>query len=127
MTYGIYRKLIPRILKRFGVAAIAGVMALLPAVALAKSAGDVVVRIRGLAVIPDEGGTGDDGTLNVGGDTSLDTDLTPEVDFSYFFTDNIAAELILGTTIHQANLVGTTIGDLDLGSVRLLPPTINLQ
>lgn len=127
MTYGIYRKSIARILKRIGVAAIAGVMALLPAVALAKSAGDIVVRIRGLAVIPDEGGTDDGGTLLVGGDTNLDIDLTPEVDFTYFFTDNIAAELILATTIHQASLVASTIGNIDLGSVRLLPPTLNLQ
>lgn len=104
-----------------------GVLALLPSVALAKSAGDIVMRIRGLGVIPFEGGPGNGGTAVVGGDTSLDTDLTPEVDFSYFITDNIAAELILGTTIHQASLVGSTLGNLDLGSVRLLPPTLNLQ
>ena len=51
----------------------------------------------------------------------------PELDFTYFLTDNIAAELILATTIHQASVVGSTLGNVDLGTVRLLPPTLLLQ
>ncbi len=93
----------------------------------AKSAGDLVVRFRAIGVIPDEGGAGDAGSVVVNGDTSLDTDVVPELDFTYFITDNIAAELILATTMHTASLVGSTLGNLDLGTVRLLPPTLNLQ
>ncbi|HHK73784.1 MAG TPA: OmpW family protein, partial [Rhizobiales bacterium] len=45
----------------------------------------------------------------------------------YFFTDNISAELILGTTKHKATAVGTSAGDIALGKVWLLPPTLTLQ
>ena len=41
--------------------------------------------------------------------------------------DNIAAELILATTIHNASVVDSTLGNVDLGTVRLLPPTLMLQ
>lgn len=51
----------------------------------------------------------------------------PELDISYFFTENFAAELILGTTPHDVNAVGTALGDVDLGDVWLLPPTLTLQ
>src|SRR5690606_38741565 len=47
----------------------------------------------------------------------------PEVDFSYFFTPNIAAELIL--TVPQKHTVysnGTAIG-----SLKHLPPTLTVQ
>ncbi len=115
------------IFKNFAMAAIVGTLAFLPAMALAKSAGDFVMRMRAIGVIPDEGGAASDGTTVIGGDTSLDTDFVPELDFTYFITDNIAAELILATTIHQASVVGSTLGNVDLGTVRLLPPTLMLQ
>ncbi len=86
-----------------------------------------MVRLRGLAVVPDEGGAANDGRAVIGGDTSLDEAYIPELDFTYFFTKNIAAELILGTTRHDASVVGSTLGDVDLGTVRLLPPTLTLQ
>lgn len=47
----------------------------------------------------------------------------PELDFTYFFTKNIAAELILGTAKHDVKLEGGA----NLGHVWLLPPTLNLQ
>lgn len=47
----------------------------------------------------------------------------PEVDVSYFFTPNIAAELVLATPIrHKATLNGA-----DLGSFKELPPTLLVQ
>ena len=51
----------------------------------------------------------------------------PELDFSYFFTDNVSAELIAGVTPHDINAKGTAIGNVDLGDVWLLPPTVTLQ
>ena len=53
-----------------------------PIPVVAKEAGDIVVRLRAAAVIPDEGGAADNGTTNIGGDTSLDADVVPEVDFT---------------------------------------------
>ncbi len=89
------------------------------------------VRVRGVAVVPDEGA--DIGII--GGDASISNSFIPEVDFTYFFTKNIAAELILGTTKHDVHTTGSDISaiggptstDVDLGSVYLLPPTLTLQ
>lgn len=127
MIYSFSQDLTNRIIRRLGIVAMVGTLAFLPAVALAKSAGDFVMRMRAIGVIPDEGGAADDGTTVINGNTSLDTDFVPELDFTYFLTDNIAAELILATTIHQASVVGSTLGNVDLGTVRLLPPTLMLQ
>lgn len=115
------------VFRNFAVFTFVAVLTFQPAITLAKSAGDLIVRLRAIGVIPDEGGAGDNGSAIVNGDTSLDTDVVPELDFTYFITDNIAAELILATTMHTASLTGSTLGNLDLGTVRLLPPTLNLQ
>ena len=85
----------------------------------AKSDGDWMVRLRGIAVVPDE-----DSDLSGGvGTAKIDTAIVPELDITYFFTKNIAAELILATANHE---VSTTTG-LDVGDVWLLPPTLTLQ
>ncbi|MGR7814601.1 OmpW/AlkL family protein [Lacinutrix undariae] len=74
-------------------------------------------RFRVITVVPSPG---DD---IVGADVNLSTAVVPELDFTYFFTKNIAAELILATTKHDVEIDGGA----DLGSVWLLPPTLNLQ
>ena len=85
------------------------------------------VRLRTLAVIPDEGGAADDGVTKIGGSTGADDSVIPELDISYFFTKNIAVELILGTTRHSMSVDNSTLGDVDLGEVSLLPPTLTVQ
>ena len=45
-----------------------------------------------------------------------------EVDFTYFFTRNFAAELILGWAKHEVTLNGSS-----LGKVGVLPPTLTFQ
>ncbi len=74
-------------------------------------------RFRLIAVVPSPG---DD---IEGADVDISTSFVPELDFTYFFTKNIAAELILATTKHDVEVVD----GLDLGHVWLLPPTLNLQ
>lgn len=74
-------------------------------------------RFRVISVIPNEGDN------LPGDDVEISTAFVPELDFTYFFTKNIAAELILGTTKHD---VETKAGG-DLGHVWLLPPTLNVQ
>jgi len=91
--------------------------------AFAKDAGDLRVRLRGIGFITDTDGTTD----ALGGDARTSNDYVPELDFSYFFTKNIAAELILATTKHSVYVDRSTAGDLDLGSVRALPPVLTLQ
>jgi len=107
------------LLAAVGVVALTGMTA--PA-ALAEK-GDWQFRVRAITVQPDEGAD----IQTIGGDVDIDTSVVPEFDISYFFTDNIAAELILGVTPHDVMAVDTAVGDLDLGDVTLLPPTLTLQ
>lgn len=76
------------------------------------------VRVRVLDVAPDE-----DTTVNIGGKTSVDNAITPEVDVSYFFTPNVAAELIAATSQHEIDYTG----NVNLGDAWILPPTLTLQ
>lgn len=89
------------------------------------------VRLRGIGVMPNESAN----IGIIGGDVSISNAIVPELDFTYFFTENFAAELILGTTKHDVHTVGSDISaiggptsfDVDLGSVMLLPPTLTAQ
>lgn len=89
------------------------------------------VRLRALGVYPDQSAT----IGIIGGDVAISNAFVPELDFTYFFTNNFAAELILGTAKHDVNTVGSDISaiggptsfDVDLGSVMLLPPTLTFQ
>jgi len=50
------------------------------------------------------------------------------MDRGYFFTENIAAEMIFGVANHDVEAVDTAAGDIDLGDVWLPPPhTLTLQ
>lgn len=52
----------------------------------------------------------------------------PEIDFSYFFNEHFALELILATTTHKASVHQTTgNANIGLGDVSLLPPTLLAQ
>jgi outer membrane protein len=89
----------------------------------AKDKGDILIRLRALSFNPDVDGTTD----QFAGSANVDSTVIPELDISYFFTDNIAAELILATTKNRVKVDNSTLGDLNLGTVRLLPPTLSLQ
>ncbi|WP_299121215.1 OmpW family outer membrane protein [uncultured Tenacibaculum sp.] len=80
-------------------------------------------RFRWVSVMPNESAR----IGTIGGDVEISNSFIPELDFTYFFTENIAAELILGTAKHNVNAVGTALGNVDLGHVWLLPPTLTVQ
>lgn len=86
-----------------------------------------MIRGRALAVIPQE-----DAKLKLGGapilggDVDISNSVVPELDISYFFTKNIAVELILGVTPHNVKGAGALAG-ARIGSAWLLPPTLMLQ
>jgi len=69
--------------------------------------------------------------LEAGLDTIAITDVTvnsktfPEVDFTYFFSPNLAAELIL--TYPQKHDVSSSAHGGRIGSLKHLPPTLTLQ
>lgn len=79
------------------------------------------VRLRMIAAIPPS--TSYDLS---GSDVKISASVVPELDFTYFFTKNLAAELILGTTHHKVTLKGGG-KETALGKVWALPPTLNLQ
>ena len=89
------------------------------------------VRLRGIGIYPDQSAT----IGIIGGDVAISNTFVPELDFTYFFTENFAAELILGTSKHDVHTTGSDISaiggptsfDVDLGSVMLLPPTLTFQ
>ncbi|MBD8893067.1 OmpW/AlkL family protein [Roseibium litorale] len=82
------------------------------------------IRVRALGVI-----TQDSGSVNgvAGSDLSFSDTVIPELDITYFFTDNIAAELILGTTYAKVYGEGTISGLNQIGKTWVLPPTLTLQ
>ncbi len=84
---------------------------------------DWMFRVRALSVMPDESAT----ITPIGGAVDISTSLVPEFDITYFLTDHLALELILGVTPHDVKAVDTALGEVDLGDVWLLPPTLTLQ
>jgi outer membrane protein len=92
-----------------------------------KSGGDILVRLRGLAVLPDDKAPVTTASGASVGNGYVGNDYIPELDLNYFFTENLAAELILGTSKHKVTAAVPGIGNIDVGSVRLLPPTLTLQ
>ena len=76
------------------------------------------IRVRALDIVADG-----DGTVRQNGlKTDVDHAITPEVDVTYFFTNNIAAELIAATSEHEVHA-----GTFNLGEAWILPPTLTLQ
>lgn len=111
---------------KFVAAGIAAFCLTAPAVAAefkTKEAGDILLRVRGIAVTPDESSS----ISVVGGDVDASDEYVPEVDVSYFITNNIALELIAATTNHDMKADNTLLGNVDLGDVGVIPPTLTLQ
>jgi outer membrane protein len=102
-------------------------------------AGDWVVRLRTVNVAPNEdsklGKTVNNllgaPVMSLGAELAVSDKVIPELDISYYFTKNIAAELILAVgTRHKVSIKGDSagvIGNQGLGSVNLLPPTLTAQ
>jgi outer membrane protein len=99
----------------------AAAMALGAGAALAAGqAGHWQVGARVIGVIPSE----DARVATLGGNVDIDNAWVPELDFTYYFTDNWAVEVIAGTMAHNVKHTPT---NLNLGEVWLLPPTVTLQ
>jgi outer membrane protein len=92
-----------------------------------------MIRLRALVVDPRDATTFDQ---LPGGNAHWSTSVVPELDITYFFTPNFAAELILGVTPHKATGKGLVTGGaapglvmdgLPIGKTWLLPPTLTFQ
>ena len=78
------------------------------------NAGDIFVRVRGEAVLPD--------TKSTGVPLKVSDQAIPEADISYFLTKNIAIEAICCVSKHEVTSGGAKVGD-----TTLFPPTVMLQ
>lgn len=84
--------------------------------ASAQAAGDWWVRARAVNLDSANKDT-------TGLDLNVNNKVIPEVDISYFFTPNVAAELIL--TIPQKHTIYA--GNAKIGTLKHLPPTLTAQ
>jgi outer membrane protein len=89
-----------------------------------KQAGTVMIRLRAIGVIPLDASSS---VSAIGGHVSTTAQAAPEIDISYFFTNNLAVELIAATTKHTLTATDTKLGKVDVGSTWVLPPTLTLQ
>ena len=80
------------------------------------NAGDIFVRLRGEAVLPDTKSTGAAPNLKASDEA------IPEADISYFLTKNIAIEAICCVSPHESLSTARKVGD-----TTLFPPTVLLQ
>ena len=112
--------------------------ALMPTMASAE-AGDWVVRVRAAYVEANEDSKLGKlvnqnvlaGAMSPGAELKVDSNTLPELDISYYFTKNIAAELILATgSKHDVKVIKDSVGTVPnqlLGTVDVLPPTLTVQ
>jgi outer membrane protein len=83
-----------------------------------SSEGPWMVRVRAVQLQ-----SANDDSTGLG--LSINDKVIPEVDISYFFTRNIAAELVL--TVPQKHTLNSTAVGGDIGTLKHLPPTLLLQ
>ena len=93
------------------------------------------IRVRALGVLPDSnnssvhvlsGTAAQQALSSPASSLSFSDQVVPELDISYFFSKNLAAELILGVTRHSITGTGALDG-LPIGKTTLLPPTLMIQ
>lgn len=105
---------------------VAVAMLALAATPAAAEQGDWLVRLRGVIVAPNEDSSAVLPSFPTGS-VSVDNAIVPELDFTYFFTDYIGAELILATSKHDISGEGALAGLNELADTWVLPPTLTLQ
>jgi outer membrane protein len=103
-------------MKKTLLAAALCVVASASALAQSSTEGPWMVRARAVYL---QSSNGDTTPLSL----SINDKWLPEVDFSYFFTPQIAAELVLTVPQKQTLSAGST----EIGSFKHLPPTLTLQ
>lgn len=112
---------------------------LLPAMNVHAEQGDWVVRLRATNISPNESSDLGKyvnknvaaGAMSNGAELKLDSNTIPELDISYYWTKNIATELILALgSKHDVSVTkepGSVVPNQKLGSIDALPPTLTAQ
>lgn len=92
-----------------------------------KAAGTWLVDVRVTSVAPDESGAiFTSGGVDTGLDIRIDDDTIPSLGISYFLTDKVAVELILGTSRHTVSAT-TAPTDTAVHDTWVLPPVLSVQ
>lgn len=87
-----------------------------------KQAGDLVLGFGGVAVLPQQGGN-----TSIGGEVRATDSGSPLLDVTYFLLPRFSLNLIAATTQHDVRAVNTALGDVRLGHIWVLPPTVTAQ
>jgi outer membrane protein len=108
------------LISMLALAALAG--AATPALAQQQSEGNWLVRVRALSLEPADKST-PIGGAGASDRVGVENKLIPEIDISYFWSKNIATELVL--TVPQRHDV--TLDGAKIGSFKHLPPSLLMQ
>jgi outer membrane protein len=109
--------IIGEIMNLRSIIAVAAAVAAMPA-AWAQDSGSWIVRARAVHL---DSANKDSTGLGL----TINNKTIPEVDISYFFSPNLAAELIL--TYPQKQTVHSSVLNADVGTFKHLPPTLTAQ
>lgn len=88
-----------------------------------KRAGDFMIGLGAVGVLPTNGGS----VGTIGGTPNASNAASPLLDGTYFFTPNIALNLIAATTRHKLTVTNSALGTVNLGTAWALPPTLTVQ
>lgn len=92
-----------------------------------KAAGTWLVDVRATSVAPDESGAIFTAAgVDTGLDVKINEDTIPSLGISYFLTDKVAVELILGTSKHTVSAT-TAPTDTAVHDTWVLPPVLSVQ
>ena len=104
---------------------------LLSSFSVVAEQGDWLVRLRGIAIIPQD----DSGPISInnvpfpGSGVAVNNSVVPEVDVTYMFHRNWGVEVIAGTAKHDVEVDGSFIlpAGFKIFDSWVLPPTVTLQ
>lgn len=92
----------------------------------AAAQGDWLMRLRGIWVGPQDESSAVLPSFPAGSVSVRDA-FVPELDFTYFLSDHIGAELILATSPHDISGAAALAGLGKIADTMALPPTLTLQ
>ena len=87
-----------------------------------KQQGNWMVGAKALLLDPDVSST-----VSIGGESKANSDVVPMLDIRYFITRDISLETMWGYSEHKLRALGTALGDISLGTTKILPFSLTAQ